>query len=125
MKRGGAGALLMLVVAMAMPDVAGAADLDRPPKVFSEKQLAQQQRMKDCAADAKEKALKGADRPAFMKTCLAGGSVTVAVGSETASAPDDTEAAARAKAKACRAGAREKALQGAERKAFMSECLGR
>jgi hypothetical protein len=31
---------------------------------------AQQQRMKDCNAEAKTKALKGDARKAFMKTCL-------------------------------------------------------
>ena len=33
---------------------------------------AQQQRMKDCNAEAKTKALKGDPRKAFMKTCLSG-----------------------------------------------------
>ena len=31
---------------------------------------AQQEKMKTCNADAKTKALKGAERKAFMKTCL-------------------------------------------------------
>ncbi len=44
-------------------------------KQFSEKQLAQQQRMKDCAAEARSKELKGDDRKAFMKTCLSAGKV--------------------------------------------------
>ena len=33
----------------------------------------QQEKMKTCNVDAKTKALKGADRKAFMKTCLSGG----------------------------------------------------
>ncbi|MDO9452756.1 MAG: PsiF family protein [Stagnimonas sp.] len=60
----------------------------QPKKQFSEKQLAQQQRMTDCAADAKQKALRGDDRMAFMKTCLSGGQVTAEVGDESASVPD-------------------------------------
>ena len=46
---------------------------DEGKKQFSEKQLAQQQRMKDCSAQAKEKGLKGEDRKAHMKDCLSGG----------------------------------------------------
>lgn len=34
--------------------------------------VTQQERMKTCSADAKTKALKGADRKAFMSTCLKG-----------------------------------------------------
>jgi hypothetical protein len=37
---------------------------------------AQQEKMKSCNADAKTKALKGADRKAFMKSCLSGSSGT-------------------------------------------------
>ncbi len=70
--------------------VSGALAVDaQPKKQFSDKQLAQQQRMTDCAADAKEKALKGDDRVAFMKTCLSGGHVTAEVGDQSASAPDN------------------------------------
>jgi hypothetical protein len=47
-------------------------------KQFSEKQLAQQQRMKDCSAEAKEKGLKAEDRKAWMKTCLSAGKVDAA-----------------------------------------------
>ena len=36
----------------------------------------QQQKMKDCNAEAKTKSLKGDDRKAFMKTCLSGSSST-------------------------------------------------
>ena len=95
----------------------------KPRKAFSEKQLAQQQRMTDCSADAKEKALKGSDRMAFMKTCLAGGTVTAEVGGETASAPEDAPAAQREKMKSCDAEAEGKALKGGDRKTFVSECL--
>lgn len=56
-------------------------------QTFSDKQLAQQQRMTDCSADAKQKALKSDARMAFMKTCLAGGQVTVELDGITVTAP--------------------------------------
>lgn len=37
---------------------------------------AQQERMKSCNKEAKEKALSGNDRKAFMKTCLSGKSAS-------------------------------------------------
>ena len=40
-------------------------DADAPKKL-----TAQQLKMKSCNKDAKEKTLKGADRKAFMKSCL-------------------------------------------------------
>ncbi len=40
-------------------------DANAPKKL-----TAQQQKMKSCNMDAKEKALRGADRKAFMKSCL-------------------------------------------------------
>jgi hypothetical protein len=94
----------------------------KPKKEFSEKQLAQQQRMRDCSADAKEKGLKGDDRKAFMKTCLSGGRVSAEAGGEAAS---DKRAAQRDKMTSCNAEAKSQALKGAERKAFMSECLAK
>jgi hypothetical protein len=39
-------------------------------KPVSEKVMAQRAKMKACNGQAREKALKGADRKAFMKTCL-------------------------------------------------------
>ena len=41
----------------------------KPP---SEKQLAHQQRMKDCSRKAARQKLKGDDRKQFMRTCLKG-----------------------------------------------------
>jgi hypothetical protein len=73
----------------------------------------QQQRMKDCNADAKTKALKGDERKMFMKECL-GGKKAEAV---------DARKAQQEKMKSCNADAKTKALKGDERKAFMSDCL--
>ncbi|MBU0602945.1 MAG: phosphate starvation-inducible protein PsiF [Gammaproteobacteria bacterium] len=75
----------------------------------------QQDKMRSCNKDAKEKALKGDERRTFMKSCL----------SSSASAKPATpdEVAAQAALKACRADAKEKALKGDERKAFIKDCL--
>lgn len=83
---------------------------------------AQQQRMKDCNADAKVKALKGDERKAFMKECLSGSD-----GPNEPEAPSKAEgkgaSAQQEKMKACNGQAKERALKGEERKAFMKECL--
>lgn len=98
-------------------------------KAPSEKQLAQQQKMKDCNAEAKTKALKGADRKAFMKTCLSGDAAPAAATPATAAepaaaaAPADKKAAQQEKMKSCNADAKAKGLKGADRKTFMSSCL--
>ncbi len=67
---------------------------------------AQQQRMKDCNADANAKSLKGTDRSAFMKTCLAA-----------------KQQSQQEKMKTCNQEATAKNLKGDDRKHFMSSCL--
>ncbi len=69
---------------------------------------AQQEKMKACNAEAKDK--KGEERKAFMKECLS-------------NKPQASEAqkAQQEKMKACNAEAKDK--KGEERKAFMKECL--
>jgi len=69
----------------------------------------QQQRMKDCNAQATDK--KGDERKAFMSSCLKG---------ETAAAPAKPKTQ-QEKMKACNASAGDK--KGDERKAYMSTCL--
>jgi len=71
----------------------------------------QQQRMVNCNQQAKGK--KGAERKAFMSSCLKG---------EGTTAPSASQAQ-RAKMKSCNADARAKLLNGAERKSFLSDCL--
>lgn len=70
-------------------------------------QTAQQNKMKECNAEAKDKT--GDDRKAFMKTCL--------------SAKKDPQAAQRDKMKTCNASAAGKT--GDARKAHMKECLSK
>lgn len=79
----------------------------------------QQEKMKTCNKEAKEKQLKGDERKLFMKNCL------------SAKKTDDAAAAAapaepvkqQDKMKACNKDAGDKQLKGDERKKFMSECL--
>lgn len=73
----------------------------------------QQTKMTTCNADAKTKGLTGADRKAFMKTCLSADS-----GGD--SKPLNSQ---QQKMKDCNAEAKSKKLAGAERKKFMSDCL--
>lgn len=73
----------------------------------------QQTKMTNCNAEAKTKGLAGADRKAFMKTCLSADS-----GGD--SKPLNSQ---QQKMKDCNADAKAKKLMGDERKKFMSECL--
>ena len=77
---------------------------------------AQQEKMKTCNAEAKEKSLAGDERKAFMKTCLSAKSEAAAPAPEAKTAQQD-------KMKTCNAEAKTKSLKGAERKAFMKDCL--
>jgi uncharacterized protein HemX len=71
----------------------------------------QQDKMKACNADAKDKA--GDERKAFMKQCL------------SAKKPEEasTMTPQQQKMKSCNAEAKAKAIKGDERKKFMSTCL--
>lgn len=106
---------LMAAVLVAATTMIGlsahAADASAPTKTLTP----QQQKMKDCNAEAKTKALKGADRKAFMKTCLSGSSAAPAAAS--------AKSAQQQKMKDCNAQAKTKGLSGADRKSFMSTCL--
>ena len=72
----------------------------------------QQQKMKDCAADAKAKGVTGADRQTFMSSCLS---------SKGVSQEDINKQ--QQKMKTCNANAKTKGLTGDDRKAFMKSCL--
>jgi psiF repeat-containing protein len=67
----------------------------------------QQQRMRDCNAEASQKDLRGDQRQSFMGSCLKG----------------DTSAAREKKMGACGKQAAGKKLKGDARKKFMTECL--
>lgn len=83
---------------------------------------AQQEKMKVCNKDAKEKALKGDERKAFMKECLSK-KAEGAAEKKADAAPAGKKAAQHEKMKNCNKEAKEKALKGDERKKFMSGCL--
>lgn len=72
----------------------------------------QQQKMASCNADAKSKNLAGADRKAYMKSCLSN--------APAASASTNSQ---QQKMKSCNTQASSKALKGDERKQFMKGCL--
>jgi hypothetical protein len=112
----------------------------------------QHERMKRCNAEAKEQALKGDERKAFMSTCLRGAHAASAT-KDTAAAPaavqveaveegmgtaQKTTAAAaattvaavdagamdqKALKKACNQSATEQSLRGEKRKTFIAECM--
>ncbi|MBL8533254.1 MAG: phosphate-starvation-inducible protein PsiF [Betaproteobacteria bacterium] len=74
---------------------------------------AQQNKMKECNAQAKEQKLSGDDRKKFMSECLS-------------AAKEDAKkklTAQQEKMKSCNAEAKTKDLKGADRKKFMSDCL--
>lgn len=71
----------------------------------------QQQKMKDCNAQATAKQLAGKDRQTFMSACL------------KASTAQPELTSQQQRMKDCNAQAKQKQLAGKERKAFMSSCL--
>jgi hypothetical protein len=85
--------------------------LAQDKKEPSEKQKAQQERMKDCNAKMGEK--KGDERKKAMSSCLKG---------EDPGA-SDKQKAQQQKMKDCNKQAGDKKLKGDERKSFMSSCL--
>jgi hypothetical protein len=104
--------LLAISAAFAFAGTAFAAS-PATPAASTKPHTAQQQRMIDCNHQATGK--KGAERKAFMSSCLKGHA--------SAPAAASTDTAQHAKMKSCNADAKAKALKAAERKAFMSSCL--
>jgi hypothetical protein len=89
----------------------------------------QQEKMTTCNADAKAKGLKGTERQAFMKSCLSGKAEATTTGAGASATTGATGSAAakgsgqQEKMKSCNADAKTKGLKGADRKAFMKDCL--
>src|SRR5918992_6162181 len=101
----------VLIAALFTACGAFAQDKDKKP---TEKQAAQQARMKSCNAQANKEEMKGDERKAFMSKCLSADSAK----------KDDKELTAQQKRmKSCNAQASKKELKGEERKNFMSKCL--
>jgi len=113
---------LALALALAASAVSAA---DRPASKAAQEPAKtltpQQQKMKDCNAQAKGK--KGAERNDFMKTCLkADGGDTAKTGGAVA-VPASEPTSQREKMKTCNADATTKGLKGDARKSYMSTCL--
>jgi hypothetical protein len=99
---------LLLAFVMLVALVLHATAQDTTKKQPSEAQLAQQQKMKDCNAQATAKNLKGDERKSFMSKCLSAAGVPLSQ---------------QEKMKDCNKQATAKNLKGDDRKAFMSTCL--
>ena len=99
---------LSLVLALA---VCALPALAQEAKTPSAAQTAQQQKMKDCNAQATGKSLKGEERKTFMSSCLSG------------NAAPPAKLTQQEKMTACNKEAAAKNLKGDERKSFMSTCL--
>ena len=91
--------------------IAGVAGLLLIAALPSQAANSQQEKMSACNADASAKGLSGADRKAFMKTCLSNAPAAASGNSQ------------QQKMKTCNADATSKGLKGADRKAFMKTCL--
>jgi hypothetical protein len=89
---------------------------DAPKKEPSEKQKAQQERMKDCSGKAGDR--KGDERKKFMSSCLKGEDMGK-------SGTSDKQSAQQGKMKSCNKEAGEKKMKGDERKSFMKDCLSK
>lgn len=96
--------LATLVFGVFFMSTAGAADNTITP---------QQQRMRDCNAQATAKTIKGDERKTYMSACLKGEDATKAKGIT----PQQQ------KMRECNAKATEQSLKGDDRKKFMSACL--
>lgn len=65
--------IMIALVTLAFASGSTFAAADKEKKTPSPAQLAQQQKMKNCNADAGKKELKGGERKAFMSECLKAG----------------------------------------------------
>ncbi|EXI78457.1 MAG: Phosphate starvation-inducible protein PsiF precursor [Candidatus Accumulibacter appositus] len=115
-----------LTAIVALVFATGGAFAAEGKKEPSEAQKAQQEKMKFCNADAKEKALTGDERKQFMSNCLKKApaeAAPAAAPAEASPAAAPAKTSQQNKMKECNATASSKGLKGDERKAFMSECL--
>lgn len=111
------------LIALLSLAVAGVAFNAQAATTASPAQAAQQQKMKDCAAANKGK--KGADYKAGMKACLSGkaGAASAPALAAAPAASTSAKSAQQDKMKQCNVDAKGK--KGAERKAFMKDCLAK
>src|SRR5262249_37444298 len=114
---------LLTVIALALA-CSPAFAADTPKKEPSEKQKAQQQRMKDCSV--KSKGMKGKDHQDFMSKCLSGDNAAPPAKADSKGKGDEKKSAKASqqdKMKTCNKEASAKSLKGKDRESFMSSCL--
>lgn len=104
---------LAVCLMFAFSPVALSQDKEPAKKAPTAAQKKQQERMKDCNAQAGDKKLEGDARKKFMSSCLRG----------DAGKKSEKVTAQQEKMRACNKEAGDKKLKGDERKKFMSECL--
>lgn len=120
--------LLGLSLSLSMGSAFAAGEVAPAAAAAPAAKSAQQGKMASCNKDAKDQALKGDARKAFMKDCL-GAKPAAAVAPDAATTPaaapaaSDKKTAQQEKMKTCNKDAKDKALKGAERKTFMKGCL--
>ena len=103
----------LVAIGAVLAVVAGQATIAETASQASSPHLnSQQEKMKECNADAKTKGLTGADRKTFMSSCLS----SKGVSQEDVNKQQE-------KMKTCNADAKTKGLKGDDRKAFMKSCL--
>ena len=101
---------VVFVIAAFLPGLAGAEN-------------AQQQKMKDCNAEASSKQLKGDARKTFMAQCLHAGAAGAAAADNAKGSALPELSSQEKKMKECNVEAKQKNLKGAERQTFMKTCL--
>jgi hypothetical protein len=102
----------LVAIGAVLAVVAGQAATAQSASESSPHLNSQQEKMKECAQDAKAKGVTGADRKTFMSSCLS----SKGVSQEDINKQQE-------KMKTCNADAKTKGLTGADRKAFMKTCL--
>ena len=100
------------------PGASGQATPNQGQRQPSAAQMAQQERMRTCNAEAGTRHLEGDARRAFMSECLAG-RMPPAAGSQ----PSAAQAAQQERMRSCNAEAGTRNLAGDARRSFMSDCL--
>lgn len=86
-------------------------------------QLAQQERMRTCNAEAGTRTLTGDARRTFMSECLAGRMPPAAQPAPAARQPSAAQQGQQDRMRSCNATAGQRNLTGAARQTFMTECL--
>ncbi len=114
---------LLTLLAMGLSISLGAAQAADAPAAGAAAKTPQQNKMGQCNKDAAGK--KGDERKAFMKDCLSAKPAGTAAAPAAAASTAAKKPTQQEKMKACNKDAGEKKLAGAERKAFMKDCLSK